>query len=725
MDFEKELRVIYGRARSIDDVTADLQHLRDTMESRRRAFDQVQERASGLIETRLDDAVRQVLASYQSSLPSELEGLDRDVDLLTQSYFDGAGISYVREQQSGRVAYQVQPSAALPEGYREGFVAGVGDSRNIGEGEALHVGHAVVQAAVEAARRATNAPFHVVFEAGAKTPEDVRALAGRRGRLVVTRASYRGIERVDNLLVTAVLDGENDPLPTPAVGVLLASPVREVGPSLDLQEGQALHDAIDTALLIDQAAVSDQDQARFDQMLRQLDYYLADQVLIIRRKEAGLNAQIEELEKRLSRYARCSGGRRHERTAQVVAQGAWSCRAADRGPPRGRRRRVSPVAGTPGRAPLQQARHHACAGRPVRNCGHPVLKFLHTADLHLGLESAQFEPDARRRLARARLDVANTILSVAEQYAVDAVLWAGDIFDTPEPSEDWWRGFAKVLKSRAGWSRPIVLLPGNHDPVKAGSVFHPDHAFRKLLPDWVHVVDSERFELALTPDAVLFAAPCTSMAGAEDLALTLPCRPEGDARIRVGLVHGSTFDMEGYQTSFPIARDAPAQRGLDYLAVGDTHGFRVITESGVAPIVYPGAPEQTRFGESGAGQVAAGHAATIWSAADRHIRQGRAMDLARRVGDEPRIVAKPGRRGSLDDRPASAAGHDGIGTGRKGSGPADAASEGRRRHFGPRRRVCSGSERAPCRSRGCQRLDEGRARNAVDRRGKARRGRGG
>ena len=162
-----------------------------------------------------------------------------------------------------------------------------------------------------------------------------------------------------------------------------------------------------------------------------------------------------------------------------------------------------------------------------------MLKFLHTADLHLGLESAQFESDARRRLARARLDVANTILSVAEQYAVDAVLWAGDIFDTPEPGEDWWRGFAKVLKSRAGWIRPIVLLPGNHDPVKAGSVFHPDHAFRKLLPDWVHVVDSEWFELALTLDAVLFAAPCTSMAGAEDLALTLPCRLEGDARIRV------------------------------------------------------------------------------------------------------------------------------------------------------------------------------------------------
>ena len=38
----------------------------------------------------------------------------------------------------------------------------------------------------------------------------------------------------------------------------------------------------------------------------------------------------------------------------------------------------------------------------------------------------------------------------------------------------------------------------------------------------------------------------------------------------------ATFDMPGYQTNFPIARDATAQRGLDYLAVGDTHGYREI-----------------------------------------------------------------------------------------------------------------------------------------------------
>jgi len=301
VDFEKELRVIYGRARSLDDVTADLQHLRDTMENRRRAFDEVQERASGLIEARLDDAVRQVLASYQSSLPSELEGLDRDVDLITRAYFDGAAISYAREQQPGRVAYRVDASGSLPEGYREGFVACVGDSRSISEGEALHVGHPVVQAAVAAARQATNAPIGVVFEAAASASDDLRRLVGRRGQLVATMVSHRGIERVDNLLVTAVLDADDEPLPFGKVERLLTLPMRDTGAVAEPANPRFLDDAIDTAVFADQAAMSARDQARFEQMLRQLDHYLADQILIIRRKEARLNTQIEELQQRRNR----------------------------------------------------------------------------------------------------------------------------------------------------------------------------------------------------------------------------------------------------------------------------------------------------------------------------------------------------------------------------------------------------------------------------------------
>jgi DNA repair exonuclease SbcCD nuclease subunit len=118
------------------------------------------------------------------------------------------------------------------------------------------------------------------------------------------------------------------------------------------------------------------------------------------------------------------------------------------------------------------------------------------------------------------------------------------------------------------------------------------------------VVDRDRYELELSPEAIIYAAPCRSTAGADDLAMSLPAREQGDSRIRIGLVHGTTFDMPGHQANVPISREATRARGLDYLAVGDTHGFREIPEGALAPIVYPSAPEPTSFSERDAGYVA-------------------------------------------------------------------------------------------------------------------------
>ncbi|MBI2206573.1 MAG: DNA repair exonuclease [Candidatus Rokubacteria bacterium] len=233
-----------------------------------------------------------------------------------------------------------------------------------------------------------------------------------------------------------------------------------------------------------------------------------------------------------------------------------------------------------------------------------MLKILHTADWHLGYTSRQLRPDDATKLGRARLKVIDTILGFAHQRDVHAVLCAGDLFDSAAPDEKWWRGLADAFGRRRDWSRPVILLPGNHDPLTRDSVYAPGHAFRRALPSWVHVVDRDDFELALTPEAVVYAAPCRSTAGATDLALYLPARAEGDERIRIGLVHGSTFDIPGYQTHFPISRDAPRDRGLDYLAIGDTHAFREVPEGAAAPILYPSAPEPTNFKEREAGYVA-------------------------------------------------------------------------------------------------------------------------
>ena len=233
-----------------------------------------------------------------------------------------------------------------------------------------------------------------------------------------------------------------------------------------------------------------------------------------------------------------------------------------------------------------------------------MLKLLHTADWHLGRRFLSFPEEGQKKLSRARMDVVPRILDVARRNAVNAVLCVGDIFDDPEPAPDFWDGLAKTFQAHPGPHPPLFLVPGNHDPLTPESVWAPTHPFRARLPQWVHVVDRDDFTYEIAPNAVLYARPCRSKAGENDLAMTLPAREAGDERLRIGCVHGSTFDIDGYQTNFPIRRDAGVQRGLDYLAIGDTHSFRDVTENLSVPTVYPGAPEPTGFDDIGAGRVA-------------------------------------------------------------------------------------------------------------------------
>ena len=232
-----------------------------------------------------------------------------------------------------------------------------------------------------------------------------------------------------------------------------------------------------------------------------------------------------------------------------------------------------------------------------------ALKILHTADWHLGLRFPAVTPEQEKRLTRARLEVVGRILDLADSRGVDAVLCAGDLFDDQRPDEQWWQGLLSEFRRRS-WTRPVVLLPGNHDPLTPHSIYAPGSPFRRGLPEYVHVVDSDEFELPLGTVAVVYGRPCRSHAGQTGLAASLPARAAGDERIRIGLIHGQTFDLEDHQTTFPIERNAAVERGLDYLAIGDTHGYREVEPDAAVPTIYPGAPEATRFGEAGSGHVA-------------------------------------------------------------------------------------------------------------------------
>ena len=168
----------------------------------------------------------------------------------------------------------------------------------------------------------------------------------------------------------------------------------------------------------------------------------------------------------------------------------------------------------------------------------------------------------------------------------------------------WWQGLIDTLTERDRGERPLFLLPGNHDPLTQKSIWAADSPFRAALPSWVHDVDRTNYRHPLSDDAVLYASPCTSQAGSDDLALRLPARKPRDERIRVGMVHGRTFQAEGYQTNFPIDPEAAKKRGFDYLAIGDLHAWEIVPPHSNPPTVYPSSPEPTTFGEPDSGYCA-------------------------------------------------------------------------------------------------------------------------
>jgi len=108
------------------------------------------------------------------------------------------------------------------------------------------------------------------------------------------------------------------------------------------------------------------------------------------------------------------------------------------------------------------------------------MKILHTSDWHLG----------RSLYGRKRYDEFSACLDWLAEFiqteSVDALLIAGDVFDTSTPSnraqELYYRFLCKVSASRC---RHIVVIAGNHD--SPSFLNAPKELFRALN---VHVVGS-------------------------------------------------------------------------------------------------------------------------------------------------------------------------------------------------------------------------------------------
>ncbi|MFW5867205.1 MAG: metallophosphoesterase family protein [Armatimonadota bacterium] len=222
-----------------------------------------------------------------------------------------------------------------------------------------------------------------------------------------------------------------------------------------------------------------------------------------------------------------------------------------------------------------------------------MIKLLHTADLQLGMK-AKDATDFGERQRAARFETLQRIVGIARDEAVNFVVIAGDMFEHNQVATRTVSRAVQFLQEAD--PIPVFILPGNHDWYDASSVYQRPE-FAEERSGNVKVLREAR-PVEVGDGCVLYPCPVTERWSYLDPTDWIPQR-EDDASIRIGIAHG-TLPIVEEERILPIEPDVAQRKGLDYVALGHTHGLRQYDSGRVA---YPGTPEKTSFGEEGAGQV--------------------------------------------------------------------------------------------------------------------------
>lgn len=225
-----------------------------------------------------------------------------------------------------------------------------------------------------------------------------------------------------------------------------------------------------------------------------------------------------------------------------------------------------------------------------------MLRFLHAADLHIGMRLTRFSKDAINRIREARFEALENIRLEAgkRDREYQFVVIAGDLFDDVRvPREIAGRTF-KLLES---FPIPVVVISGNHDPCEPGAAWDAD-PWNRDDAERIHLL-REREPYRVLPGVTCFPCPVFRKTSYDDPTTWIAGHPRStEDGYRIGIAHGSVMDRPNLpDDDHPIAPDAPAALDLDYLALGHWHAPKRYCDDRMA---YPGVHEPMRFSASDA-----------------------------------------------------------------------------------------------------------------------------
>src|SRR5512136_413286 len=114
------------------------------------------------------------------------------------------------------------------------------------------------------------------------------------------------------------------------------------------------------------------------------------------------------------------------------------------------------------------------------------FRFLHTSDWQLGMTRHFLSEGAEERFSQARFDAIRALGRIAAEKQCRFMLVCGDAFESNQVDR---KTVARALEALKEAPVPVFILPGNHDPLNAASVYRSS-TFIERKPPQVNVIES-------------------------------------------------------------------------------------------------------------------------------------------------------------------------------------------------------------------------------------------
>lgn len=232
-------------------------------------------------------------------------------------------------------------------------------------------------------------------------------------------------------------------------------------------------------------------------------------------------------------------------------------------------------------------------------------RFLHTSDWQLGMGRHFLSDEAQSRFTQDRINAIRRIGELARDQEAHFVVVAGDVFESNQVDR---QTVVRALEAMDSVPVPVFLLPGNHDPLDAATVYRSATFSAKKPENVVVLEDSEPIEPAGTHGVVVVGAPWDSKRPFTDLAGSLfgALEPAPPGVTRVAVAHGVVDTLAPDPDAPALIRVADAEEALGdgrihYLALGDRHSATDVGSTGGS--WYSGTPVATDFGEGAPGRI--------------------------------------------------------------------------------------------------------------------------